>query len=110
MRSLPLDCNLNCSYCYRNSHSTGREKRLETDKLLKILDDLYQKGLQVVELTGGEPIIHPDFIKILKFCFDRFSLVAILTNGTLIDEQFISKILPFREKIILSVSLDCTGM
>lgn len=104
---LTASCNLKCFYCYRDSCKAREEKRLETNKLLEIIDDLYQNGLQIIELTGGEPTIHPDFFKILKFCSERFSLIAILTNGTLINEQFISDLLPYKEKVFLSISLDC---
>ncbi|NOZ87286.1 MAG: radical SAM protein, partial [Deltaproteobacteria bacterium] len=102
---LTTNCNLSCSYCYRNSgaHEPGR---LGTSKLLEILRVLSDNGLHSVELTGGEPLLHPDFIKIMRFCGERFSIGGLLTNGTLITESLIRELLLFKEKMVISVSLD----
>lgn len=99
-------CNLNCFYCYRDSGPAVKENRLPTRKLLEILFTLATKGLQVVELTGGEPLLHPDFISILDFCCRTFAQVSLLTNATLIDDGLIEKMLPYRNKIIINISLD----
>ncbi len=32
-------------------------------------------------MTGGEPLLHPDFEEIIEFCAPRFSPLGILTNG-----------------------------
>lgn len=102
---LTTNCNLSCSYCYRNSgaYELGR---LKTNKLLKILQVLSDNGLHSVELTGGEPLLHPDFVRILRFCGKQFSIVGLLTNGTLITESLIRELLLFKEKMVISVSLD----
>lgn len=102
---LTTRCNLNCSYCYRNSGAQEPD-RLGTSNLLNILRILSKNGLHSAELTGGEPLLHPDFIKIMRFCGERFSIVGLLTNGTLITESFIRELLPFKEKVVTSVSLD----
>ena len=103
---LTTTCNLRCSYCYRKSGSNEAKGRLATSKLLEILRVLSDNGLHSVELTGGEPLLHPDFIQIVRFCGERFSIIGLLTNGTLITESLIKELLPFREKMVISVSLD----
>jgi len=99
-------CNLNCFYCYRNSSPFVKENRLPTNKLLQVLFEMSTKGLQVVELTGGEPLLHPDFITILKFCCKTFAKVSLLTNATLFNKSIIEEMLPFREKLVINISLD----
>ena len=99
-------CNLNCFYCYRNSSPFVKENRLPTKKLLQVLFEMSTKGLQVVELTGGEPLLHPDFITILEFCCKTFAKVSLLTNATLLNKSLIEKMLPFREKLLINISLD----
>jgi uncharacterized Fe-S cluster-containing radical SAM superfamily protein len=103
---LTTACNLRCSYCYRKSGSNEAKGRLATSKLLEILRVLSDNGLHSVELTGGEPLLHPDFIQIVRFCGERFSIIGLLTNGTLITESLIKELLPFRKKMVISVSLD----
>jgi radical SAM protein with 4Fe4S-binding SPASM domain len=99
-------CNLNCYYCYRDAKADQTKDRLETDKLLEILLFLSKKGLHAVELTGGEPLMHPDFSRIMKFVGEHFSLIGLLTNGTLITESILNDMIPFRDKIAVSISLD----
>ncbi len=99
-------CNLRCSHCYRSSGPAVKDERLTTDELFAILDDLAARGLRSVELTGGEPMMHPDFARIVRYCVDRFHLVGVLTNGTLISPRFIEEWLPFRGKFVFSISLD----
>lgn len=103
---LTTACNLRCSYCYRKSDSNEPADRLATDKLLEILLILADNGLHGIELTGGEPLLHPDFIQIMRFCAERFSIIGLLTNGTQITESVLTELAPFREKMVVSVSLD----
>jgi antilisterial bacteriocin subtilosin biosynthesis protein AlbA len=103
---LTARCNLRCFYCYRGSSPGLKEDRLSTEELMAILDRLHGLGLQSVELTGGEPMVHKDFVDILKFCGSRFRMIALMTNGTCVTPRALDAMLPLREKMILSVSLD----
>jgi radical SAM protein with 4Fe4S-binding SPASM domain len=104
---LTAKCNLHCFYCYRKSHENIKEdNRLSTEELKNIIISLSEQGLKVVELTGGEPLLHPDFMEILDVCYHNLSLMSIITNGTLIDENFLAKILQYKDKIVFSISLD----
>ncbi len=103
---LTKTCNLNCYYCYRYSGPSVKETRMSVKTLLGIIENLSERGLNIVELTGGEPLLHPNFMEILEFCCKHLSLVSIITNGTLIDEDFIKKIKPLKNKVIFSISLD----
>ena len=103
---LTARCNLNCFYCYRDSGPTIREERLTTEELLGILDRLKEHGLQSVELTGGEPLMHPAFGRVLDFCGERFPLVALLTNGTCITSKTVAVMLRHQRKMVVSISLD----
>jgi len=103
---LTTGCNLNCYYCYRNAHFSKDTNRLPTADLLRILDDLGRRGLKSVELTGGEPMFHPDFLRIFEFCKDRFELVGLLTNGTMLTKAALDCMRTVKDKIVVSVSLD----
>ncbi|PIE77853.1 MAG: hypothetical protein CSA15_11190 [Candidatus Delongbacteria bacterium] len=72
-------CNIKCRFCYNNSNSNNKNFIKSPMKLLKILCD---KKIKVIEITGGEPFLHPDFIKILEYCIENFEVVALITNGT----------------------------
>jgi len=61
-------CNLTCPTCYAGSSPTyGRHRSLEEVK--KMLDTIveYEKEPDVVQISGGEPTLHPQFFKILDY-------------------------------------------
>ena len=101
---LTSECNLECLYCYRES-GPHRTDWLSGDQLIGVLKRLAEKGLRSVEITGGEPLLHPDFDEILEFCVDTFHQIALLTNGTLIDERIAKRL---KEGNVL-VQLDLDG-
>lgn len=58
-----------------------------------------------VNLTGGEPLLHPDFFEFAGEIRRRGFHLAILTNGTLIDEETAKKIKEL-SPVFVQVSLD----
>jgi radical SAM protein with 4Fe4S-binding SPASM domain len=99
-------CNLHCHFCYRQAGPHQSESRLPTSQLLNILGGLAEKGLRVVEITGGEPLLHPDLKSITDFCGNTFQLTSVLTNGTLINDAFVNSVLPIKNRIAFNVSLE----
>ncbi len=54
-------CNLKCTHCNaRAGPNTGRF--IPTAEFLSLLENLSTHGTRDVELTGGEPLLHPDFL------------------------------------------------
>jgi radical SAM protein with 4Fe4S-binding SPASM domain len=82
-------CNLKCDYCYREA---GPSKQTYLVDPIEVLTDLHKQGVRVVELSGGEPLMHPAFNRILDFCTHTFAHTALLTNGVLLNEQILDLI------------------
>lgn len=99
-------CNLRCFYCYQNSSPETKSNFISTKQLFKKLLELKKKGLSTIEITGGEPLLHPEFVSIFKFCAENFQLVSLLTNGILVDNYLIELMKPYINKVIVNVSLD----
>lgn len=74
-------CPHSCSYC---SSEAGPSKRtfLSIGKIKTILG---KKTWDVINISGGEPLAHPDFWKILQFCKTkvtaRTGVVTVYTNA-----------------------------
>ena len=79
---------------------------MPTEELLGLLARLHAAGLRAVELTGGEPMLHADFPRILDFCAERFQLVGVLTNGTLWREDIARRFQAMGPRLLLSISVD----
>ena len=55
-------CNLQCKYC--DTRLDYYEEKT-VDELISLLDSDAFSGVQSVALTGGEPLLQPEFIKVL---------------------------------------------
>lgn len=96
-------CNLSCTYC-NEFDKTSRP--IPTARTFERIDKLRQLGTRIIELTGGEPLLHPDIPGIVKYAKAKgFERVMVKTNGTLITKKIIKS---FNECMLddLQVSLD----
>lgn len=79
-------CNLKCRFCY-NSQKPRYNKRI-----FEMLETLAEQGVMQVNLTGGEPLAHPQFFEILEKACALFPNVVILSNGTLMNQEALERI------------------
>ncbi len=82
---LTARCNLRCRHCRAEAGDGPAEDETPTAEILRIADGIGAALDPIVVLTGGEPLMHPDFFRIARHCADRICRVAIGTNGVLID-------------------------
>ena len=101
---LTYNCNFSCKHCYINS-SPKRDEFWNTDELIKILNELNHLGTSKIELTGGDPLTHPDFIPIVKYCTCNFTSVNVITNGYLLEESHIESLSEYKDKLAFQVDL-----
>jgi uncharacterized radical SAM superfamily Fe-S cluster-containing enzyme len=83
-------CNLTCPTCYANSSPTyGRHRTVEeVEKMLDIIVANEGKP-DVVQLSGGEPTLHPQFFEILKIAKSKpIRHLMLNTNGIHIAKDF----------------------
>jgi MoaA/NifB/PqqE/SkfB family radical SAM enzyme len=113
--SITNRCNLRCTHCYEEStvfrDLTEKEFRIIISKVLEVSRRWGKHA--VIWLTGGEPLVHPElwkFLDILQNEKDKNTLLSvyILTNGTLLDEEVISRLEPYSVVTDVQVSLDGT--
>lgn len=89
-------CNFACRMCYvRKSPAEVKahhRPQLGYDDWLRIAREGREQGLLFLLLTGGEPFLWPRFWELYGELVDMGMLVAINTNGSLIDEDAIEKL------------------
>ncbi len=89
-------CNLSCPTCYADSPLGTREKvdAVPLDDLkARIQGVIDRKGdIEILQLSGGEPTLHPQFFELLRWLQDhpRIDYVLLNTNGVRIanDDGF----------------------
>ncbi len=78
-------CNMRCPICFANAGSAGYvcEPTYEQHvTYLQVLRDFRPIPCTAIQFTGGEPTIHPDFLRIVaKARSMGFSHIQIATNG-----------------------------
>lgn len=89
-------CNLTCPTCYASSSPThGRHRTLE--EIERMLDAIVASEGEpdVVQLSGGEPTIHPEFFEILDIAKTKpIKHLMVNTNGVRIanDPEFAARL------------------
>lgn len=89
---LTARCNLDCRMCYIHRRANDRAAlagELSTKSWIGIARECQREGMLNLLLTGGEPLLRPDFREIYTACRNLGLLVSINTNGTLIDDRMV---------------------
>ncbi len=102
-------CDLGCSFCYADS---GKGDFLSLDKIEKMMDFYIESefgNAEVLQISGGEPTMHPEIIKIIELARKKnFKYVLLNTNGLRIskDENFVKNLARFKGKFEIYLQFD----
>lgn len=97
-------CNLNCNFCsykvgnYSPDHMKDfkMSDRISLEVIKKSFKDMRMLGVKAIEITGGgEPSLHPNYKEIIKYAKELEFELALVTNGTLLDDESIELIKDF---------------
>ena len=103
-------CNFACRMCYvrktRKEVANSPREILTLEDWRRIARDARDSGMLYLLLTGGEPLLWPDFWTLYEELIDMGFLVSINTNGSLIDEEAIAR---FRRRPPQKVSITLYG-
>ncbi len=105
-RSLAIEitkkCNLRCAHCYLPAGDAA-EDELTTEEIKDLMKSAKELGAKSVSIGGGEPLMRPDYIDIIKYALSLDLLVALGTNGTLIDDEIAETLSKLPIKIQISL-------
>ena len=101
-------CNLTCKHCYSISADKDFAGELSKDEVFAVMDDLKAFKVPAVILSGGEPLLRPDFFEIARRSKELGFYTALSSNGTLIDAAMMKKIIPIDFGYV-GISLDGLG-
>ena len=101
-------CNLACRHCWIAPRFQSAENvypSLPFDMLQDVVRQGKALGMGSVKLTGGEPLLHPDILRIIHFLREENLGVTVETNGVLCTPELAAEIAQCRGRFV-SVSLD----
>ena len=82
-------CNERCVHCYLPHDN--KTSHIEADLLYNILEQCREMKLLHVTLTGGEPMLHRNFLDFLKRCREYNLSVNVLSNLTLLTDEIVEE-------------------
>ncbi len=102
-------CNLSCPMCYAASGPGQKHRSLQEIK--QAIDAVVRaEGRpEVVQLSGGEPTLHPEFAEVLHYaCRQPIDYVMINTNGIRLanDQALIDLIAQYPKRVEIYLQLD----
>lgn len=80
-------CNVRCLHCFNNS-GINLNDELSCEEKNKIINDLWQTGVQEIRFTGGEPLMSQEICDLLSFSANLGLRNSIGTNATLVTKAF----------------------
>jgi uncharacterized radical SAM superfamily Fe-S cluster-containing enzyme len=103
-------CNLRCPVCYAAS-GPERQQFRTLPQIEKMLDAVVRNEghPDVVQLSGGEPTVHPDFFKIVELAKSRpIRHLMVNTNGVRIaqEEDFVKRLADYKEDFEVYLQFD----
>jgi radical SAM protein with 4Fe4S-binding SPASM domain len=97
-------CNLRCVHCYIQGTAIKEKHEVTYREVCRILDQIADEGCLWLLITGGEPLLRPDFIDIYRYAKRKGFIITLFTNGTLLTPEIadlFQKEKPFRIEISL---------
>ena len=91
-------CNLSCEFC----ELPGGGDTLETATVLRVIDQLVERGLRKVHLSGGEVLLHEGLFEVITHAVAGGVQVNLTTNGTRLTRSVAKQL---RRSGVHSVSL-----
>jgi MoaA/NifB/PqqE/SkfB family radical SAM enzyme len=100
-------CNMNCEHCRA---SNQKRKDMPLEQIIKIVKFARQfsPNYKEIILSGGEPLLHNNFKKVLtEVKKNGGDFITLTTNGSVLTKEHLELIKKLKfERFILSVSLD----
>ncbi len=103
-------CNLTCPTCYADS-SPEKHETLSVARFRELVDGLLAQGkgdADLVQLSGGEPTLHPELFELITYALDRgVKQVYVNTNGLrLAQRRFAERLAEFGDRVSVYLQFD----
>jgi SynChlorMet cassette radical SAM/SPASM protein ScmE len=99
-------CNLRCKYCSHFTSAGNVGSDLPTEEWLKFFEELSRCAVMDVTFSGGEPFSRADLGELIAGIVRNRMRFAILTNGTMVDDDKASMVAKSGRCSSVQVSID----
>lgn len=96
-------CNFRCEHCW--AALAGEEKSIE--EIFRAVDKLEDMGIKHITVSGGEPFLRTDIMKIIEYIKKKKFHISLYTNGSLLNKEKIEYLERILDGIdVIQVSVD----
>lgn len=91
-------CNFRCVHCLlgdQNAISNHRHRELSTERVKAMLDEMVEAGTLFLAITGGDPMLRPDFTEIYVHAVQIGLLVTVFCNGSLVTDKIVQTFIKY---------------
>lgn len=103
-------CNFNCLHCFNASDNTRLQSEFTLDEAEKLIAEAEACGINGFTITGGEPLLHPHFMEIVKSIYNHGMYVYELnTNGHFLTQATLDELKKIGCRPLMKISFDGIG-
>ena len=103
-------CNYNCRHCFNAAENADRMAEWSWEDLFDLLDQAADCGFHSIALTGGEPLLYPRFLDVVREIYRRnMVLEKINTNGHYLTGEMLDELSHLNCHPQMKISFDGVG-
>ncbi|MBR1750592.1 MAG: radical SAM protein [Ruminococcus sp.] len=103
-------CNYNCLHCFNAADNAPLMTEWKYEQATHLLDQARDCGIEGFTITGGEPMLHPHFMDIVRGIYERDMFIEELnTNGYFITQEVLDEFKKIGCGPLIKISFDGIG-
>lgn len=96
-------CNFRCLYCYASDNSHDRDE-LRKEEFFDLINQAKDLGARKMIILGGEPMLYPDIMEMIRYIRDKHMEVELFTNGTNITREKAQELYDAGVRVVLKMN------
>lgn len=96
---LLTNCDMDCSFCYASKNLGS----MSLERARTLIDFLASAGAERINLTGGEILMHPDALDVVRYAKEVGLNVTLFTSGSMLNQRRAEKFVPLIDWLALSL-------
>ena len=103
-------CNYNCLHCFNAADNNRLQSEFTLEEAEKLIKEAEMCGINAFTITGGEPMLHPHFMEIIRSIYAHGMYVEELnTNGFFLTQEVLDEMKEIGCRPMMKISFDGIG-
>jgi radical SAM protein with 4Fe4S-binding SPASM domain len=96
-------CNFRCLYCYASDHLAQRDE-LSREEFYDLITQAKELGARKMIVLGGEPMLYPHIMEMIRFIRSLNMDVELFTNGTNLTSEKATELYEAGVRVVLKMN------